>query len=169
MFLDSILLEITIISFVVVLCIFGYVYFIRRTKYYLEEMYKKRYEDQLAASRESIRKEYEAVYAQKAKKSNDAARNAIRGQVLQQFIPTLTGKYNPYDYRFLGDFADYIVIDGYTDVKDGIVSEVKEIVFLEIKTGESKLSKHQRAVQRAIQEGRVVWGEIKLDAQGNVV
>ncbi len=165
----NMLVEIIITGFVVIVCIVGYVYFIRRTKQYLEETYKKRYEDQLSASKETIRKEYEAVYAQKAKKSNDAARNAIRGQVLQQFIPTLTEKYNPYDYRFLGDFADYIVIDGYTDVKDGVASDVKEIVFLEIKTGESKLSKHQKAVQRAIQEGRVVWGEIKLDAQGNVV
>jgi predicted Holliday junction resolvase-like endonuclease len=163
------LVEVIITGFVVIVCIVGYVYFIRRTKQYLEETYKKRYEDQLSASKETIRKEYEAVYAQKAKKSNDAARNAIRGQVLQQFIPTLTGKYNPYDYRFLGDFADYIVIDGYTDVKDGVASDVKEIVFLEIKTGESKLSKHQKAVQRAIQEGRVVWGEIKLDAQGNII
>jgi len=163
------LVEIIITGCIVIVCIVGYVYFIRRTKQYLEETYKKRYEDQLSTSKESIRKEYEAAYAQKAKKSNDAARNAIRGQVLQQFIPTLTGKYNPYDYRFLGDFADYIVIDGYTDVKDGVASEVKEIVFLEIKTGESKLSKHQKAVQRAIQEGRVVWGEIKLDAQGNII
>ena len=157
MLVDSMLFEISIIGFVVVLCIFGYVYFIRRTKQYLEETYKKRYEDQLSASKETIRKEYDAAYAQKAKKSNDAARNSIRGQVLQQFIPTLTGKYNPYDYRFLGDFADYVVVDGYTDVKDGVASEVKQVVFLEIKTGESKLSKHQRAVQRAIQEGRVVF------------
>src|SRR3990170_4783521 len=56
------------------------------------------------------------------------------GKVVEHFIPYLPGfRYNPRDTRFLGSPIDLIVFDGLSD------GEVKEVVFLEVKTGSSGL------------------------------
>lgn len=100
----------------------------------------------------------EEEYTARRKKSNDIARNTLRGQLLEQFVPHKAAdleNLNPFDFRFTGDFCDYIVIDGYTNVKDGVEEEVKRIIFLEVKSGEAKPSKHQQAVIDAINAGRI--------------
>lgn len=107
----------------------------------------------------------EAKYAAKNKKSNDIARNVLRGQLLEQFAPIKAAELdnlNLFDFRFLGDFADYIVLDGYTDVKDGVATEVKRVIFLEIKSGDAKTSAHQKAIINAIKSGRVEHKIIRL-------
>lgn len=140
-----------------------------RIKELLRNELSREYEQQFDYYKYEFEQAYEERKKEAAKKSSDGARNTLRGQLLQQFAPVLKGDYNLFDYRFLGDFADYVIIDGYTDVKDGKAKDIRDIIFVEIKTGESKLSKHQQAVKRAIEEGRVKWGEVKLDTQGNSV
>lgn len=141
----------------------------QRIKDLLRNELSREYEQQFDYYKYEFEQAYEERKKEAAKKSSDGARNTLRGQLLQQFAPTLKGDYNLFDYRFLGDFADYIIIDGYTEVKDGKAKDIRDIIFVEIKTGESKLSKHQQAVKRAIEEGRVKWGEVKLDVNGNNV
>ncbi len=79
-----------------------------------------------------------------------------RGQAFEHLAP-FTGDfgYHPRDARFLGSPIDFVVFDGLGE------TEVREIVFVEIKTGRSRLSARERAVRSAVLEGRVSWRELR--------
>jgi predicted Holliday junction resolvase-like endonuclease len=78
------------------------------------------------------------------------------GKVAEHFIPYLPDfLYNPKDARFIGSPIDFIVFDGLND------NEVKDIVFIEIKTGKSGLNQRQRQIREAIQSGKVLWQELR--------
>lgn len=123
----------------------------------LELEYEHKVQEKLKSLQEDLFKDFD----QKKRKSADVARTVMRGQLLQQFVPFTTTNYNPFDFRFMGDFCDYIIVDGYTQVKDSNGGKVNKVVFVEVKTGDASLSKHQRAVRSAIQEGRVEWLEVR--------
>jgi predicted Holliday junction resolvase-like endonuclease len=61
--------------------------------------------------------------------------------------------------RFLGTPVDLIVFDGMSE------NDLREIVFLELKTGSSSLSKRERRVRDAVQEKRVSWELFHLETQ----
>lgn len=85
-----------------------------------------------------------------------------KGKYTEQLAPFLPGfPFNPRDCRFLGDFCDFIVIDGYQDAKLG-TGDVRKIVFMEIKTGKSALTKGQKSVKIAIEGKQVEWRTIKI-------
>lgn len=90
-------------------------------------------------------------------RSLDGSRAVIKGKIAEQLAPVLPNfKYLPSDARFIGDPIDYIVFNGYTDLKDNGGSERDlEVVILDIKTGQASLSNLQQAIARAIQAGRV--------------
>lgn len=78
------------------------------------------------------------------------------GKVAEHFIPYLPDfSYNPKDARFIGSPIDFIVFDGLNN------NEVKNIVFIEVKTGKSGLSQRQRQIREAIQSGKVLWQELR--------
>jgi len=80
-----------------------------------------------------------------------------RGRVVEQLAPYLPQfTYNPMDARFIGNPIDFIVFDGLAD------GEVREVIFVEVKTGTTGLNPHQRRVREAIQKGRVRWQEIRF-------
>ena len=82
------------------------------------------------------------------------------GKVTEHFIPYLPDfVYNPKDARFLGSPVDFIVFDGLND------GEIKNIVFIEVKTGTSALTSRERRIRDAVQCGKVQWIELrpKLD------
>ena len=79
-----------------------------------------------------------------------------RGQAFEHLAPfTDDFGYHPRDARFLGSPIDFVVFDGLDD------SDVREIVFVEVKTGRSRLSPRERAVRNAVLEGRVSWRELR--------
>lgn len=129
-----------------------------------------RNEQQQYAQNDKLTKQLEDAYQnmhvlvdKEVMKSVGAQRSTIKGQLAEQMYPILGDcPYSPSDMRFMGDFCDYIVIDGYTDVKDGSGEEIKQIVFVEIKTGKSRLSKHQAKIRDAVLEGRVSWNTVRL-------
>lgn len=100
---------------------------------------------------QSIRKE--AV-----KKSHDV----ISGKVTEQLVPYLPSfRYNPRDARFIGGPVDFIVFDGLCD------GEVKQVVFVEVKTGGSALSQREKQVRSVVEIRAVKWEELRIDhAQG---
>ena len=93
----------------------------------------------------------------------DARKDAVvrstavtRGQAFEHLAPfTDDFGYHPRDARFLGSPIDFVVFDGLDD------SDVREIVFVEVKTGRSRLSPRERAVRNAVLEGRVSWRELR--------
>jgi len=85
------------------------------------------------------------------------SRRVVIGQAIEQVIPYFPEfTYNPKEARFLGSPIDFLIFDGLD--KPGDVS----VVFLEIKTGESRLNYRERRIKNAIENGRVEWQELRV-------
>ena len=114
----------------------------------IDKEYRVKFEGWLNEKEREIRKD--AV-----KRSSEI----ILGKVGEQFAPLLVfEKYNlnPKDARFLGSPIDYIIFSGMSEGK------LKEIVFVEIKHGTSKLSKTQAQIKEAIENKKVDFLEIEI-------
>jgi predicted Holliday junction resolvase-like endonuclease len=78
------------------------------------------------------------------------------GKVTEHFIPYLPEfGYNPQDARFIGNPIDFVVFDGLSE------GDLRQVVFVEVKTGGSVLSKRERWIRDAIQDGKVFWQQIR--------
>jgi predicted Holliday junction resolvase-like endonuclease len=89
--------------------------------------------------------------------SVNQARSTLKGQIGEQLAPLLPGfQYACSDARFLGDPIDYVVFNGYTAMRDGLDGEASqvEVVILDIKRGNARLSEGQKAVAAAVCAGR---------------
>jgi predicted Holliday junction resolvase-like endonuclease len=87
------------------------------------------------------------------------SRAVTRGQIYEQLVPYLPGfRFNPKDAQFLGRPVDFVVFDGLDE------GDLRRIVFVEVKTGGSKLTTRERLVRDAIRTGRVEWTEIRADS-----
>lgn len=102
---------------------------------------------------------------QAKQKSLDTSRSVIKGQIAEQIAPYLPNfKYLPSDARFIGDPIDYLVINGYTNLKDGQGSpDDLEVVLIDIKSGKAKLSERQEAIQNSVRAGRVRFETIRIN------
>lgn len=81
------------------------------------------------------------------------------GKTVEHLVPFMPNfPYDPADARFLGSPIDLVVFDGLRE-RD----QVREVVFVEIKTGRSQLSARERSLKEAIEAGRVRWHEERVD------
>ena len=88
------------------------------------------------------------------------SRSTLTGKITEHFIPYLPDfPYDPQDARFLGAPIDFVVFDGMSD------GELKEVVLVEVKTNTSSLSKRERQLRDAVNEGRVKWTEIRRNVE----
>jgi predicted Holliday junction resolvase-like endonuclease len=79
------------------------------------------------------------------------------GKITEHLVPHLPNfSYNPKDARFIGSPVDFIVFDGLSDEES---DQIRDVVFIEVKTGVSALTKRERLVRDAIKAGRVKWLE----------
>ena len=84
------------------------------------------------------------------------SRAVTRGQMYEQLVPYLPEfPFNPKDAQFLGKPVDFVVFDGLDE------GRVRSVVFVEVKTGASRLTSRERLVRDAIRAGRVEWAEIR--------
>tara|TARA_Y100000593_G_C4306314_1_gene335956 strand:+ start:1372 stop:1731 length:360 start_codon:yes stop_codon:yes gene_type:complete len=73
------------------------------------------------------------------------------GQIAEHFAPLLKDfKYDRKQARFLATPIDFIVF------------EEEEIVFLEVKTGNSQLNANQRRVKKQVEEKKVRWETLRI-------
>lgn len=85
------------------------------------------------------------------------SRAVVGGQVAEQLAPYLPDFPCPVeDTHFLGKPLDYVCFSGASS------GEIGEIVFVEVKTGESSLSKVEKSARQAIIDGRVRWVEYRI-------
>ena len=80
------------------------------------------------------------------------SRSVLLGNIHEQIIPLLPEF--PYQYKdliFLGKWVDYIIFNGLSKW------DLKEIVFLEIKTGSSQLNKNESMIKSCIEDKKVVY------------
>jgi predicted Holliday junction resolvase-like endonuclease len=93
----------------------------------------------------------------------DAVQRSVavtKGKVTEHIVPYLPGfDLDPNDVRFLGTPIDLIAFNGLN------ASEEVEIVFIEVKTGQSALSAREKAVKRAVEAKRVSWRVFNPDLE----
>lgn len=78
------------------------------------------------------------------------------GKVTEHFIPFLPEfDYNPQDARFIGSPVDFVVFDGLSE------GDLRQVVFMEVKSGKAALSTRERWIRDAIREGRVLWQQVR--------
>ena len=91
------------------------------------------------------------------KDSIERSRASLGGQFSEQLAPYLPNfKYKPTECKFLGKPIDLVVFNGLDE------KEVKDIVFVEVKSGEAELNTVQRKIRDAVKEGRVKWEEYRI-------
>jgi predicted Holliday junction resolvase-like endonuclease len=74
------------------------------------------------------------------------------GQIAETMLPFLKEfPYDPKQAHFLGNPIDYIVF------RD------EEVVFVEVKSGKSRLTNIQRHIKELILDGKVKWKEIRVE------
>jgi predicted Holliday junction resolvase-like endonuclease len=86
------------------------------------------------------------------------------GKVTEHFIPYLPEfGFNPQDARFIGNPIDFVVFDGLSE------GTLRQVVFVEIKTGGSTLSTRERRVRDVVQSGRIGWEQVKIKGKPTVI
>ncbi|RLG14079.1 MAG: Holliday junction resolvase [Candidatus Nanohalarchaeota archaeon] len=82
----------------------------------------------------------------------EKSRAVLGGKFSEQIAPYLPDfKYNPLDARFIGAPIDFIIFDGLSE------GDLRKIVFLEVKSGNSKLSFREDEIMKKIKKGKVKW------------
>ena len=85
------------------------------------------------------------------------SRRTMLGKVIERIAPWFTGSgHMPADVRPIFDPLDFVVFEGlYT-------GEVSEIVFVEFKTGDCRLTPTQRSIREAVGRKRVRFEELRM-------
>jgi predicted Holliday junction resolvase-like endonuclease len=74
------------------------------------------------------------------------------GQISEHLIPfTKNFPFDPKKARFIGSPIDMIVF------------EENKIVFVEVKTGDSKLSNLQKNIRKIVEDKNIEWFELRID------
>ncbi|NRH21634.1 hypothetical protein HOO68_06355 [Candidatus Gracilibacteria bacterium] len=95
-------------------------------------------------------------------KAVQGSRNSIFGEVYEKILPALPNfPYAPKDMVFIGKGCDYIIFDGLSE------GALREIIFLELKSGKSVLNKNERAIQQMVDHRRVRFSEYRIDSIRN--
>jgi predicted Holliday junction resolvase-like endonuclease len=85
------------------------------------------------------------------------SRAVLGGQMVEQVAPFLPGfPCNPADVRFVGKPVDFI---GFPGAAEG--RPVEEVLFIEVKSGSSSLSRRERDIKEAVKAGRVRYVEYR--------
>lgn len=98
------------------------------------------------------------IIREERKKAVKQSRAIIGGQCAENFAPFFPDfPGDPSEAHFLGRPVDYIVF------KDSSKEEISEIIFVEIKTGKSLLTKTEKALKDAVINKKVSWKEIRIN------
>jgi len=95
------------------------------------------------------------------------SRAVLGGQFSEQLAPYLPNfEYLPTECKFIGKPIDFIVFKGMDE------KNINELVFVEVKSGNSKLNQHEKNLKETIEKKRVRWVEYRipeeLTKKGNV-
>ena len=102
------------------------------------------------------------------KASLELQRPIVKGQIGEYIAPYMKEfikNYHPDDVRFLGGKpVDYIVYKNYVlaQIKENKDEKIEEIVFVEVKTGNSSLTAVEKKIKEAIEKKRVRYDVIRL-------
>lgn len=101
------------------------------------------------------------LHSKRANLRSDAikrSRAVIGGQVVEQVAPFLPNfPCSPSDARFIGKPVDFVAFPGLSEN-----DTVKEVLLIEVKTGQSALNNREKEIKKAVNEGRVRYIEYRL-------
>ncbi len=121
-------------------------------------LFAKHLDGQLKAARREV-KEVTGQLDRRAKKAVDSSRVVHVAKISEMFAPLLPGfpAYNVKDVQWVGSTIDIIVFDGLEEAtQDHFPPGAQvQIIFLDVKTGKSPVSRRQRLIRDAIEAGRV--------------
>ncbi len=81
----------------------------------------------------------------------------LSGKTLEKLVPFLEKfRHDPHDVKWLGDPIDLVVFDGYSQ------GNPEKITFLEVKSGESRLTSGQNKIKGLIDKKKVEWEEFRI-------
>ena len=90
------------------------------------------------------------------------SRNAITGEIYEKILPSMPNfPYTPKDMVFVGKWTDYIIFDGLSD------GDLREIIFLEIKSGKSRLNANEKMIKNILDQKIVRFAEMRVGAPKN--
>jgi predicted Holliday junction resolvase-like endonuclease len=115
-----------------------------------------------------LKLDFQSQIKEATNRSVDQSRSTLKGQIGEQMPPVLPGFcYVPADARFPGDPIDYVVFNGRAHLAHNATADHElEIVLLEVKHGEGKLTPVQRAVAAAVEAGRVRFEVAQIGEDG---
>jgi predicted Holliday junction resolvase-like endonuclease len=97
------------------------------------------------------------IRADAAKRS----RAALLGSLMEQVGPLLPGfKYDLNDLRALWDPIDFVAFNGI-----GVDRKVDSVTFVDIKTGQARLSPVQKSIKEAVEAGNVRFETVERQTQ----
>lgn len=106
---------------------------------------------------EGLAQRHQSALEDARKTSVAASRRTLTGQVTEKLAPHFPDfPYDPTELRFLGTPVDYVVFKGLS------ADAVEEIIFLEVKSGKSTLTKRERSIRSAIRGVKVRWEEFRI-------
>jgi hypothetical protein len=88
---------------------------------------------------------------ERTRRAVTGSRSALVGKISEQIAPLIPGfGYNPRDVQWVGGAVDAVVWDGLEAGNSAVT-----VVFLEVKTGNARLTGSQKKIREAIQAGRI--------------
>src|SRR2546425_1571409 len=114
-----------------------------------------------------VKEEDQKSAEQKTKNALDTSRDVLKGKIGEQMaplFPEFRNRYNPADARFIGSPIDYIIFKNLSKV-DSAEEAPLEIVFVDVKTGKSALTKPQQMIEDAVSgpKKKVSFYTLRLD------
>lgn len=109
---------------------------------------------------EELKKLFKESEKKIKQKSVSSSRRTLVGKFIERFVPFLAKiPYAPSDMHFLGQPIDYIVFEGLRE------DNIEKIGFIEVKTGDSTLTKREKSLKEAVDKKKVYWKEIRIDTK----
>jgi len=105
------------------------------------------------------------IDSEKAFREDALARSRVvlKGALAEQLAPIFkVFGYNPSDARFIGDPVDYVIFDGYTEVRERKEDKPITLVLADVKTGQASLTYEQRRIKQGIENGAVKFKIIRM-------
>lgn len=90
------------------------------------------------------------------------SRNSITGEIYEKILPALPDfPYAPKDMVFIGKGTDYVIFDWLSEWY------LREIIFLELKSGKAVLNANEKSIKNTIAQKRVRFSEYRIGSVRN--
>lgn len=116
------------------------------------------------------KKEYEKELDVVRKDSIKRSKSIIRATVNEEILPLFSEfPYQIGDLKLFGKPIDYIVFEGMNEFRDGNKDKEITIVFADVKTGNAVKTPVQKAIMKALENGRIRFEEWRVDENNKLI